>query len=84
MMEELTRYQQVDQILNSFALTPVVEFAAIAFLVIITYLAVHNMSSHWHNLVKFTIAILFGTMGYVVGKFCLIIILVSPLLTLYN
>ncbi len=80
-MDELTKVDQVNQMLNSFALTPILEFAAIAFLVIVTYLAIHNLNAHWHNLVKFSIAILFGTMGYVVGKFAIILLLVSPLLT---
>lgn len=82
MHASLETYSELNNILNAYTITPLLEFSAIVFVVLVTYLAIHNMRTSWHNLIKFTIALLFGTMGYVVGKFALIVFLVAPLLTL--
>lgn len=73
----------ISQLYTSWQIMPVFEFAAIAFLVIITYLAIHNLYSSAHQLVKFSFAVVLGTLGYSFGKIVLVVMFVQPLLNVH-
>ncbi len=66
------------QVFDSFNVMPVFEFAAAVFVVMIAYLGIHSLFSRWHQLVKFSLAVFVGSLGYSFGKIVLIALFIQP------
>lgn len=65
--------------LSLFNIVPIVEFAAISFVIIATYLALHTLSSEVKPALKVLSAMFIGTSAYMIGKVFVLTIIIHPL-----
>ena len=68
------------QFASSSSLMPVIEFAVIGFIVMITYLAIHTVFSGAKQGVKFVFSAMIGVTGYTMGKLIIIAWVINPIL----
>ena len=76
---ELFDTATINTLANSPLLT-IIEFFTIAFIVIITYIAIHNMMGHAKPATKMLISMFLGSLAYTLGKLALLTIIVRPYL----
>lgn len=68
------------QFASSSSLMPVIEFAVVGFIVMITYLAMHTAFSGAKQGVKFIFSAMIGVTGYTMGKLMIIAWVINPIL----
>ncbi len=71
--------EAIQQLANS-SIWPVIEFASIFGIIIVTYMAMHAMFSHLKAPTKMLMSMFLGTLAYSMGKIFVISFLVKPLI----
>lgn len=75
---------QTAQIILAFSkssIFPVIEFAAISGIIMVTYIALHNMFNHLKPATKMLVSLFLGTMAYSLGKLALLTLIINPFAT---
>lgn len=70
--------------LGGSSIFPIVEFASLFIVVIVTYLLLHKLLGHLKPATKALVALFFGTLAYSVGKIVVITFFVTPTITGYG
>lgn len=69
------------QFVTSSGLLPIIEFATIGFIVMVTYFAMHAAFSQAKQSAKFILSTLVGLTGYTVGKLVIIAWIINPIIS---
>ena len=68
------------QMFSSSGLVPILEFAGVAAVIVVTYLAIHNMFNHLKPATKMLVSMFFGSLAYSFGKLVVLTLIINPVI----